>query len=241
MTQNLRQRWDNAWRDAGVTAQSKLNDMFDNLVAHYGAADRHYHNIEHLTDVLDKLDWAKKTMTENGELAGLDTGAQKKLFTAISLALWYHDIVYDAARKDNEAQSRDLFLTQAADTGLSPDISAMAAQLIDITAHHKSAHTLAERIMTDCDLAILGADTAAFTRYDDNIRREYAHYPDEIYATGRAQALSGFLQQEKIFKTAAFSALYEDAARRNICARLNLACTPKIQSAAAPTPQKPNI
>lgn len=239
MTQTLRQRWHDTWRDAGIGAHPQLTAMFDTLTAHYGAAGRHYHNTEHLTDVLDKLDWAKHAMTKNGELSAFDAPARKTLFTALALALWYHDIVYDAKRQDNEAQSRDLFLAQATDVGLDAVIAAQAAQLIDITAHHKSARTLAERIMTDCDLAILGADAASFTRYDDNIRREYAHYPDDIYNAGRAQALSGFLQQEKIFKTAAFNALYEDAARRNLCTRLNQDCAHKNKPATASPPQKP--
>ncbi len=236
MHNDLRQRWDAFWRDANITPQKAHDDAFNDIIAGYGGDGRPYHNLDHLRDVLQKLDWAKEALVKTGELSGLNDHETTTMFRAIEIALWYHDVVYDATRKDNEEQSRELFLKHAGHLGLDETTTALAAHLIDITAHHKDAKTLAERIMTDCDLAVLGASAAAFKIYDDNIRREYSHYDDDIYAVGRAQALGGFLKQEKIFKTDAFHQVYEEAAKNNLCQRLGLSC--KTGSATKPNPPK---
>ncbi|MDP2207110.1 MAG: metal-dependent phosphohydrolase [Alphaproteobacteria bacterium] len=190
------------------------------LIVLYSDPARAYHNQTHLQDVLDKLDWAKDALGESGELDSLDTAARQRMFDTIELALFYHDAVYDARAKDNEAQSRDLMRRDAQALGLDPAVIAAAARLIDLTAHHEQAQSLDERIMADCDLAILGADETTFKKYDNDIRREYAHVPAPLYAAGRAKVLHGFLQTPQLFKTAAFAVRYDAPARRNLRAAL---------------------
>ncbi len=193
-----------------------LDDSAAKLLAAYSAPSRHYHSAAHLADVLEKLDWAKTALQESGELGMMTPVEAAKMFDVIELALWYHDAVYDAKAKDNEALSRDWFLADAKKFGLGDDIARDVAALIDLTAHHKEARTLPECIMTDCDLAILGAAPAAFKAYDDNIRKEYAHVPELVYGPARKNVMAGFLNQPFIFKTEAFRKLYEDAAKRNL-------------------------
>ena len=80
--------------------------------------------------------------------------------------------------------------------------------------HHPGAHPDAPYLI-DIDLAILGADPAAFDVYDAAIRKEYAHVPDDAYRAGRAKALQSFLDRERIFTTSAFAPL-ETRARSNL-------------------------
>jgi len=186
------------------------------LIAMHDGKGRYYHTTEHLLDVLQKLDWAKEALSKNGETANLPADARDKMFDTIELALWYHDAVYDPTRKDNEEKSRNLLLADAPRLGIYDDMTKEAAALVDLTAHHARAETLAERILTDCDLSILGADPAVFDRYDANIGKEYSHVPKPAYQTGRRKVLKSFADQNHIFKTHAFRDAFEDKARQNL-------------------------
>jgi predicted metal-dependent HD superfamily phosphohydrolase len=208
-------RYTELWQRLGVS-HPDIATAGERLLTLYSDPARTYHNTAHLADVLAKLDWAKDALDKTGELAGLGATARQKMFDTIELALFYHDAVYDAHAKDNEAQSRDLIQRDAAAFGLDPAITKDAARLIDLTAHHGQAQALDEKIMADCDLAILGAAPEAFKKYDDGIRREYAHVPAPLYAAGRAKVLRGFLDAPPLFKTAAFAAQYDAPARRNL-------------------------
>jgi predicted metal-dependent HD superfamily phosphohydrolase len=212
----LEDRWNDLWWRLGVQSPD-IPATGIRLIAEYSGPDRHYHSRVHLEDVLAKLDWAKTALLKTAELP-LTTEAQREMFDTIELALWYHDVVYDAKLKNNEQLSRDLFLTHAAHFGLDETMQQNVAKLIDLTANHKNAASLMERIMTDCDLAILGAPKAEFDNYDANIRKEYAHVPAPAYKAGRHKVLTGFLNQPYIFKTQAFHDAYEKQARANLTA-----------------------
>lgn len=175
----LEDRWNDLWWRLGVQSPD-IPATGIRLIAEYSGPDRHYHSRVHLEDVLAKLDWAKTALLKTAELP-LTTEAQREMFDTIELALWYHDVVYDAKLKNNEQLSRDLFLTHAAHFGLDETMQQNVAKLIDLTANHKNAASLMERIMTDCDLAILGAPKPEFDQYDANIRKEYAHVPAPAY------------------------------------------------------------
>ena len=66
----------------------------DELVAAYTAPGRHYHNLAHIEDCL-------------AALARVDdlSAADREILTQ---AIWWHDVVYDATRADNEELSARL-------------------------------------------------------------------------------------------------------------------------------------
>lgn len=187
-----------------------------NVLDAYDDTARPYHNIVHLTDVLEKLDWARTVLTNDGTLNHLPADVRTRMFMRIELALFYHDVVYDAKAKDNEEKSRDLFNEHAKSFGMGEEDRVAIARLIDITAKHTTASALDEQILCDCDLAILGADRETFTRYDRNIRTEYAHVPAAIWDVRRPGVLKHFLDQPRLYKTEAFHKRYDEAARNNL-------------------------
>ena len=75
----------------------------DELVAAYTAPGRHYHNLTHIEDCL-------------GALAAVDglSAAEREILTE---AIWWHDVVYDATRSDNEELSARL-----AEAHIRPDL-----------------------------------------------------------------------------------------------------------------------
>lgn len=206
------------WRRLGAEAPG-LAETGADIISAYESSGRFYHTRRHLEDVLQKLDWAKSALVATDDLADIPEHERPVLFDTIELALWYHDAVYDAKEYDNEMKSRNLFLGDGAKNGLPDHIQREVAMLIDITAKHKNARKLDERILCDCDLAILGAPKAEFDEYDANIRREYAHVPRREYENARRRVLAGFLKQGKIFKTNAFQAEFGARARWNLMRR----------------------
>jgi predicted metal-dependent HD superfamily phosphohydrolase len=63
----------------------------DDLVAAYSAPGRHYHNMRHIEDCLGMLTGVDKLLP-----------AQREILTE---AIWWHDVVYDTTRSDNEELS----------------------------------------------------------------------------------------------------------------------------------------
>ena len=66
----------------------------EELIAAYTAPGRHYHNLAHIEDCLDALARVENLSAVEREI--------------LSEAIWWHDVVYDATRSDNEELSAQL-------------------------------------------------------------------------------------------------------------------------------------
>jgi predicted metal-dependent HD superfamily phosphohydrolase len=62
----------------------------------------------------------------------------------------------------------------------------------------------------------LGYTWDKYREYCQQVRKEYAIYPDFLYNPGRKKALQHFLDMDVIFKTGFFRNKYEIQARKNI-------------------------
>lgn len=215
LAQNLLPRFTKAWTFF-TPAHPLLMPECINVLDAYDDPKRPYHNLVHLNDVLEKLDWARTVLGNDGTLDHLPADERERMLMRIELALFYHDVIYDAKAKNNEEKSRDLFLEHAVHFGMDSADSTAIARLIDITAKHTQASALDEQILCDCDLAILGAERETFARYDRNIRIEYAHIPADVWDQRRPGVLRHFLEQPRLYKTTAFHARYDATARKNL-------------------------
>lgn len=178
---------------------------FDRLVAAYSEPHRHYHNLEHIVEMLKVA----------GRLA-----MQCADPVAVQFAVWYHDAVYDATRNDNEERSAGLAVEELKNLGLDESLAAKVADLIRHTDHRDSSGDADADVLQDADLAILGAGEGRYRRYADAIRKEYAHVPDAAYRAGRAAVLAKFLARPRLFRTAALFLEAEGAARTNVAAEI---------------------
>ena len=88
-------------------------------------------------------------------------------------------------------------------------------RMILATVHATTAETPDAALLLDIDLSILGADEATFEEYDRAIRVEYEWVPDDVYRGARTAVLDGFLERDRIFRTAAFRGR-EGVARSNL-------------------------
>jgi predicted metal-dependent HD superfamily phosphohydrolase len=134
------------------------------------------------------------------------------------LAVWLHDVVYDPRATDNEERSADLAEGLLVAGGVAAAVAAVRA-LILATRHAAPPEEHDARYVVDADLAILGADPAAFDRYEAQVRREYAHVPDAEWRERRPRVLRRFLDRERIYQTPEFARL-EAPARANLARSL---------------------
>ena len=87
------------------------------------------------------------------------------------------------------------------------------------TADHDAADVDAA-VLIDADLAILGAEPAAYAAYVHGVRHEYHHVPDDLWVPGRSAVLRSFLDRPAIYLTPCMAADRESRARANLAAEL---------------------
>jgi predicted metal-dependent HD superfamily phosphohydrolase len=135
----------------------------------------------------------------------------------VYLAILFHDAIYVAGAKDNEARSAELAREAIARYALAVDV-ARVEELILLTARHGtlSPSDVDEEaaLFLDCDMAILGSDS--FARYDAQIAEEYSAIPRELYLAGRRRFLEKLLTVERIYLSDHFHALLDARARENL-------------------------
>lgn len=168
------------------------------LIAAYQAPNRHYHNLAHIEDCLAALSTVE-------DLSAADRNV-------LTQAIWWHDVVYDPTRSDNEERSAEL-----AETSVAGDIGNEVGRLIRLTKTHRvEPGDRLGALLVSIDLSILGADRPRYEAYAAAIRREYAHVPDEAYRSGRSDVLRRFMAMPAIYPDAAFARTYDRHARDNI-------------------------
>lgn len=165
---------------------------------------RRYHTLQHLAECLTLAhDWG----------AGLPARDQ----AILTLALWFHDAVYDTRAKDNEFRSAALAETELARLGLAYDDSAHVAQLVLATEHSTpvpAGNPLID-LLLDVDLAILGAPVPRFNEYEVQVRKEYSWVEECAYQEGRGKVMAHF----RALAAAEPSPLYRTAAGRTLLAQ----------------------
>jgi predicted metal-dependent HD superfamily phosphohydrolase len=182
------------------------NDLWIEIEQHYSDKERHYHTLHHLDNVLAQLNRIK------GELRDWDT----MLFT-----LYYHDIIYNVQRSDNEEKSAELAEKRMKQIDVPDDSIELCTKQILATKSHLKSPNSDTNYFTDADLSILGHDPETYLLYSQNVRKEYTMYSDFDYNMGRKKVLNYFLAMERIFKTDFFYSKFETPARKNIVNELN--------------------
>ena len=176
------------------------------LRTRYSEPQRHYHNWQHVEELLDLFEVA---------------GPQLADPNAVYLAILFHDAIYDPKATDNEERSAELLRDKAVGlVGL--DSLDRAERMILATIHHELPDGLSPEelgdaaIFLDMDLAILAAPQERFDEYETQIRREYAHVPDEAFRIGRADILRRFARRDQLYFSEWGKARFEAQARNNL-------------------------
>jgi predicted metal-dependent HD superfamily phosphohydrolase len=178
------------------------------LINRYTEVGRHYHTVSHVSNMLSLL--------ADYETLIHDT-------TAVKLAIFFHDFIYDPKAKDNEIQSAECFQAFARDAGLPEEMKIKVVDLIEATIKHLLSHDESDanqradmRLFLDFDLEVLSWDETKYAEYAGQIRREYGHFSDDIYCAGRIAVLESFLKRERLYFSDVFYNSSEARARGNI-------------------------
>lgn len=178
-----------------------INVRWTEIEKNYSGKKRHYHKLQHLDNLLSQLTIIK------GEIKNWET----TLFT-----LYYHDIIYNATKSDNEEKSAELAEKRMKEISVSNNIIEQCKkQILATKSHHKSIDS-DTNYFTDADLSVLGQSWKTYTLYYKNVRKEYAIYPTFIYNPGRKKVLNHFLSMDRIFKTDFFYNKFETQAKQNL-------------------------
>lgn len=209
-----------------VATQQHVEKTFSELQAAHAKAQRYYHTAEHV----------------NACLAWVDKLAEQlKQPDWLRLAFYFHDAVYDPKAADNNIKKAEIKSSEAKSAIWAnafvgklrfwqgyDNQEAMAEWVnhaILATAGHDVAGALVQdndlHVFLDIDLSILGAAHQVYQKYSQQIRKEYAHVPDELYRQGRLKVLRHFLakshlDEQRIYISEYFFHRLEAQARENI-------------------------
>lgn len=174
---------------------------YDSLLEAYSEKHRYYHTVKHVSVCLKWLDTVV-SLAEN--------------INEIELALWFHDAVYKPYSSENELKSAVLATGFLRKNQVDKEMVQRVHDLIMSTEHTKQAKTNDESLLVDIDLTILGSEDSVYSKFEDNIRKEYKWVPYFIYRKKRIELLKSFVNRAYIFHTDYFRQKLEIQARKNL-------------------------
>lgn len=187
-----------------TSAQAKT--LWLDIAARYNETQRAYHTLRHIQQLFAQFDKINHKL-KNPNL--------------IVLVLYYHDVIYDPARSDNELKSAayavdklKCYLNEEQCQTIYALIIMTATHQLDELADHQKRSDAA--YLLDMDLSILGARWCEYERYAQAIRHEYAHIPAMDYRAGRITVLERLLAHPQLYLTEYYHERLEIQARKNI-------------------------
>ena len=184
--------------------RKEIDEFFDSIFREY-SSNRFYHTIDHVIYMLDNIDNFKLT-------------SKKRL--KLEIAIWFHDVIYDSKKTDNEEKSgkyANFFLKMI---GVPKKHRKEVKQLILITSHKEIPKSKLERII--CDLDLLEFSEKWHLENSFKIRKEYSHLSDDDWNKGRKEFLEFMLLKKYIYNTSEYRDGLEVKTRTNLIEELNL-------------------
>lgn len=196
----------NKWQQLALnyTQNSSLIEHYwQEIETQYTLRIRHYHNLSHIYNMLKHAEVFKAKIQD---------------YDAISFAVWYHDIIYKPTKSNNEIKSAKFASKRLKKLGVDNERIAKISSLIQSTKAHCVINDTNNdnAFLLDFDLSILGSNWETYSNYIQNIRKEYAAFPNFMYNKGRKKVLAHFLERERLYFTKSFFDSFENNARKNM-------------------------
>jgi predicted metal-dependent HD superfamily phosphohydrolase len=188
-------------------SDSLTNELWTEIEKNYSSKKRHYHTLHHLDNLLTQLTEVKNEIQN---------------WNSILFTLYYHDIVYNSLKSDNEEKSAELAEKRLKQISVSLDTIELCKNQILATKSHIKSTDSDTNYFTDADLSILGQNWETYSLYYKNVRKEYSIYPYLVYNPGRKKVLKHFLSMDRIYKTDFFYKKFERQAKQNIQKEIEL-------------------
>lgn len=178
-----------------------ISELWSKIVTSYNSPGRYYHDLSHLEYMM------KQALRYKSRLTDPDT---------LMFSIFYHDLVYNPLRNDNEDKSAVILNDDLIKMGVSGKQIEKCQKQILASIDHNSREDEDTNYFIDFDLAILGASPELYLDYSVKIRKEYAVFNDLEYRTGRRKVIKHFLEMNRIYKTDIFYENHEQPARKNL-------------------------
>jgi predicted metal-dependent HD superfamily phosphohydrolase len=134
--------------------KSLQEKLWTEIKLSYGSSKRYYHNLYHLDSIIRELSIVREQIND---------------WHTLVFSVAYHDIIYDAVKKDNEERSASLSYTRLTELGL-PELQKEKCRLqILATKNHNINVEEDTNYFTDADLSILGVDPHYYLKYCEEI------------------------------------------------------------------------
>ena len=189
-----------------------ITDLWQDIATRYNEPQRAYHTLKHIQQLFEQFDQIKDKLYEPH---------------IIALALYYHDVIYEPRRSDNELKSAE-YAVEALKDYLSAEQCQHIYALIMMTATHQLNEWTDPNkdsdaaYLLDMDLSILGAPWYQYDQYAQAVRQEYVHVAKEDYRTGRITVLQKLLTHTTLYLTDYYHSRLEEQARDNIKHEISL-------------------
>lgn len=186
-----------------------LKVLWQDIAVRYNEPQRAYHSLQHIQQLFGQFKRIEQYFYEPH---------------IIALALYYHDVIYEPTRSDNELKSAE-YAVESLSSYLSAEQCQHIYALIMMTASHQiddmdkdsdKAKESDAAYLLDMDLSILGATWSEYERYAQTVRQEYAHISNADYRNGRIAVLKGLLAHPTLYLTDHYHSRLEEQARENI-------------------------
>lgn len=188
---------------ARLLNRTTSQDVFDELWEIYNHPSRAYHDIDHIYDMIAKL-------KESEHLIQSPLGSANLL-----MAIWFHDVVYDPLRDDNEQKSSEFLMEKMAPFILEENLKWISKAIL-ATTDHKPNKNADIQLLLDLDLSRLGEHWDAFQYYSEQLRKEYIDVPDYDFCKNRMEFLTKLLKRPRIYGTDHWYNQLEISAQNNI-------------------------
>lgn len=203
--------WINICNQANIVNNDVINDVYQVIVSMYGETGRYYHTLEHVKSMLQLSIQYQDCIKD---------------IVSLQIAIFFHDIVYNAKSGTNEYDSVEIFVNLL-DNHLEKCIINKVTRFIMSTKSHQLSDDSNkddddEKYFLDFDMAVLSWPRECYIEYAANIRKEYIHVELDDYCIKRSAFLRNTIKSaSKIYH----SILYlerEQLARDNMEFECNL-------------------
>jgi predicted metal-dependent HD superfamily phosphohydrolase len=195
----LIEHWRNCFSALRLTTPEPSE--FASLLGRYSESHRAYHTPQHLEECFRQFETAGYSARSPG---------------AVGLALFYHDAIYDTHARDNEEKSAELAREMLIRVEAPAWVLSYIHDLILVTRHAAMPQTTDQQLVVDIDLSILGAPTARFDEYEQQVRQEYSWVDEATFRAVRRKILQDFLARPAIYSRKIFRDRLERTARENL-------------------------
>ncbi|MEJ7826622.1 MAG: hypothetical protein WKF91_00440 [Segetibacter sp.] len=198
-----------------LTAFSKKEEvkarLWNEIVESYTERYRFYHDLNHLADLFSSLE---RFMPRINQPA------------IVGFSIFYHDIVHDTFRQDNEEKSALKAREHLQQLNINRSLLHNIEEFILAT----KGHIIPKNYLLENDLSffldfnssVLGVKWEDYFMYSYRIRKEYNQFPDDRFKDGRRHALEQIANKQVLFFTPELHQLFEETARQNINRELSL-------------------